>query len=108
MLPFKLEFHAKSPVLCGIKEIVKICCVGFFSDSVIIIYMCSEQVLTYGFSINSCMLKPGAHPRVGNPEVTGIPQVDSSTRQRQLISMHAEVTYLTKSPITTKPVVRTN
>ena len=54
------------------------------------------------------MLKPGAHPRVGNPEVTGIPQVDSSTRQRQLISMHAEVTYLTKSPITTKPVVRTN
>ena len=54
------------------------------------------------------MLKPGAHPRVGNPEVTGIPQVDSSTRQRQLISTHAEVTYLTKPPITTKPVVRTN
>ena len=54
------------------------------------------------------VLKPGAHPRVGNPEVTGIPQVDSSTRQRQLISTHAEVTYLTKSPITTKPVVRTN
>ena len=54
------------------------------------------------------MLKPGAHPRVGNPEVTGIPQVDSSTRQRQLISTHAEVTYLTKPPITTKPVVHTN
>ena len=54
------------------------------------------------------VLKPGAHPRVGNPEVTGIPQVDSSTRQRQLISTHAEVTYLTKPPITTKPVVRTN
>ena len=54
------------------------------------------------------MLKPGAHPRVGNPEVTGIPQVDSSTRKRQWISTHAEVTYLTKSPITTKPVVRTN
>ena len=54
------------------------------------------------------MLKPGAHPRVGNPEVTGIPQVDSSTRQRQLISTQAEVTYLTKPPITTKPVVRTN
>ena len=56
----------------------------------------------------SCMLKPGAHPRVGNPEVTGIPQVDSSTRQQQLTSTHAEVTYLTKPPITTKPVVRTN
>ena len=54
------------------------------------------------------LLKPGAHPRVGNPEVTGIPQVDSSTRQRQLISTHAEETYLTKPPITTKPVVRTN
>ena len=54
------------------------------------------------------MLKPRAHPRVGNPEVTGIPQVDSSTRQRQLTSTHAEVTYLTKPPITTKPVVRTN
>ena len=54
------------------------------------------------------VLKPGAHPRVGNPEVTGIPQVDSSTRQQQLISTHAEVTYLTKPPITTKPVVRTN
>ena len=54
------------------------------------------------------VLKPGAHPRVGNLEVTGIPQVDSSTRQRQLISTHAVVTYLTKPPITTKPVVRTN
>ena len=54
------------------------------------------------------VLKPGAHPWVGNPEVTGIPQVDSSTRQRQLISTQAEVTYLTKPPITTKPVVRTN
>ena len=54
------------------------------------------------------VLKPGAHPRVGNPEVTGIPQVDSSTRQQQLISTHAEVTYLTKPPITAKPVVRTN
>ena len=58
--------------------------------------------------IGARMLKPGAHPRVGNPEVTGIPQVDSSTRQRQLISTQAEVTYLTKPPITTKPVVRTN
>ena len=54
------------------------------------------------------LLKPGAQPRVGNPEVTGIPQVDSTTRQRQLISKHAEVIYLTKPPITTKPVVRTN
>ena len=59
-------------------------------------------------SISVSLLKPGAHPRVGNPEVTGIPQVDSSTRQRQLISTYAEVTYLTKPPITTKPVVRTN
>ena len=54
------------------------------------------------------VLKPGVHPRVGNPEVTGIPQVDSSTRQRQLTSTHAEVTYLIKPPITTKPIVRTN
>ena len=61
-----------------------------------------------GIPICFQLLKPGAHPRVGNPEVTGIPQVDSSTRQRQLISTHAEVTYLTKSPITTKPVVHTN
>ena len=34
--------------------------------------------------------------------------VDSSTSQRQLTSTHAEVTYLIKPPITTKPVVRTN
>ena len=54
------------------------------------------------------VLKPGVHPRVGNPEVTGIPQVDSSTRQRQLTSTHAEVTYLIKPPITTKPIVCTN
>ena len=62
--------------------------------------------LTHDLDVS--LLKPGAHPRVGNPEVTGIPQVDSSTCQRQLISTHAEVTYLTKPPITTKPVVRTN
>ena len=54
------------------------------------------------------MLKPGVYPRAGNPEVTGIPQVDYSTSQRQLTSTHAEVTYLKKPPITTKPVVRTN
>ena len=72
----------------------------------------STEVLWRKYSENGAMdtslLKPGAHPRVGNPEVTGIPQVDSSTRQRQLISTQAEVTYLTKPPITTKPVVRTN
>ena len=54
------------------------------------------------------VLKPGVHPRAGNPEVTSIPRVDYSTSQRQLTSMHAEVTYLIKPPITTKPVVRTN
>ena len=54
------------------------------------------------------VLKPGVHPRAGDPEVTGIPRVDYSTSQRQLTSMHAEVTYLIKPPITTKPVVRTN
>ena len=53
------------------------------------------------------MLNPGVQPRAGNPEVTGIPQVDS-TSQRQLTSAPAEVAYLTKYPITTKPVVRTN
>ena len=45
------------------------------------------------------LLNPGVHPRAGNPEVTGIPQVDSSTSQRQLTSTHAEVTYLIKLPI---------
>ena len=54
------------------------------------------------------VLNPGVHPRAGHPEVTGIPQVDSSTSQQQLISTHAKVTYLINQPITTKPVVRTN
>ena len=54
------------------------------------------------------MLNPGVQPRAGNPEVTGIPQVDYSTSQRQLASTQAEVAYLIKYPITTKPVVRTN
>ena len=54
------------------------------------------------------VLKPGVHPRAGNPEVTSIPRVDYSTSQRQLTSTHAEVTYLIKPPITTKPVVCTN
>ena len=58
--------------------------------------------------VHSGVLKPGVHPRVGNPEVTGIPQVDYSTCQQQLTSTHAEVTYLIKPPITTKPIVRTN
>ena len=54
------------------------------------------------------VLNPGVYPQAGNPEVTGIPQVDSSTSQRQLTSMQAKVTYLIKPPIITKPVVRTN
>ena len=54
------------------------------------------------------MFNPGFHPRAGNPDVTGIPQVNYSTSQRQLTSMQAEVAYLTKTRITTKPVVRTN
>ena len=54
------------------------------------------------------VLNPGFHPRAGNLDVTGIPQVNYSTSQRQLTSMQAEVAYLTKPPITTKPVVRTN
>ena len=54
------------------------------------------------------VLNPGVQPRADNPEVTGIPQVDYSTSQRQLTSMQAEVAYLTKTPITTKPVVHTN
>ena len=32
------------------------------------------------------VLNPRVYPRAGNPEVTGIPQVDSSTSQRQLTS----------------------
>ena len=54
------------------------------------------------------VLNPGVQPRAGNPEVTGIPQVDYSTSQRQLTSTQAEVAYLIKPPITTKPVVHTN
>ena len=54
------------------------------------------------------VLNPGFHPWVGNPDVTGIPQVNYSTSQQQLTSMQAEVAYLTKTPITTKPVVHTN
>ena len=54
------------------------------------------------------MLNPGVKPRAGNPEVTGIPQVDYSTSWQQLTSTQAEVAYLTKTPITTKPIVHTN
>ena len=54
------------------------------------------------------ILNPGFHPRVGNPDVTSIPQVNYSTSQQQLTSTQAEVAYLTKTPITTKPVVCTN
>ena len=54
------------------------------------------------------VLNPGVHSLAGNPEVIGIPQVDYSTSQRQLTSPQAKVAYLIKTPITTKPVVRTN
>ena len=53
------------------------------------------------------VLNPGVHPRAGNPEVTGIPQVDYSESQLQLTCTQAEVAYLIKTPITTKPVVCT-
>ena len=56
----------------------------------------------------SGVLNPGFQPRVGNPDVTGIPQVNYSTSQRQLTSKPAEVAYHTKPPITTKPVVHTS
>ena len=54
------------------------------------------------------LLNPGFHPRAGNQDVTRIPQLNYSTSQQQLTSMQPEVAYLTKVPITTKPVVRTN
>ena len=54
------------------------------------------------------LLNPGVQPQAGNPEVTSIPQLDYSTSQRQLTSTQAEVAYLIKTPITTKPVVHTN
>ena len=54
------------------------------------------------------LLNPSVHPWMGNPDVTGIPQVNYSTTQRQLTSMQAEVAYRTKTPITTKPVVHTS
>ena len=53
------------------------------------------------------VLNPRVQPRAGNPEVTGIPQVDYSTSQQQVTSMQAEVAYLIKTPITAKPVVCT-
>ena len=56
-----------------------------------------------GFTIHAKVdvLNPRFNPREGNPEVTGIPQVDYSTSQRQLTSMQAKVAYLIKTPITT-------
>ena len=47
----------------------------------------SHANLCYGGVLN-----PGVHPLRGNPEKTGIPQVDSSTCQRQLTNTQAEVT----------------
>ena len=54
------------------------------------------------------VLNPSSHPWVGNLDVTGIPQVNYSTSQRELPSTSAEVAYLTKSQITIKPVAHTN
>ena len=54
-----------------------------------------------GHDPTSDLLNPGVQPRAGNPEVTGIPQVDYSTSQRQLTSMQAKVAYLINYPITT-------
>ena len=54
------------------------------------------------------VLNPGFHPWAGHPDVTGLPQVNYSTSQRQLPSTPAEVAYLTKTLITTKPIVHTN
>ena len=59
-------------------------------------------------ALTTSMLNPGVRPRAGNPEVTGIPQVDYSTSRRQLTSTQAEVAYLINYPITTKPAVITN
>ena len=53
------------------------------------------------FAQSMSVLNPGFYPQAGHPDVTGIPQVNYSTSQQQ-------VSYLTKSPITTKPVVHTN
>ena len=61
-----------------------------------------------GSAFEGLILNPRVQPRQGNPEVTGIPQVDNSTSQRQWTSVQAKVAYLIKYPITTKPVVRTN
>ena len=73
---------------------------------------CGAPIQSYASLVylgrHASMLNPGVQPRAGNPEVTGIPQVDYSTSQRQLTSAQAEVAYLIKYPITTKPVVRTN
>ena len=69
---------------------------------------CHEENYWVDECYQSRVLKPGVHPRAGNPEVTSIPRVDYSTSQRQLTSTHAEVTYLIKPRITTKPVVHTN
>ena len=54
------------------------------------------------------VLNPAFHPWEGHLDVTGIPQVNYSTSQQQLPSTPTEVSYLTKTPITTKPVVCTD
>ena len=61
-----------------------------------------HQIGTH-LSIESRFTSPAGHP-----DVTGITQVSYSTSHRQLPSMPAEESCLTKTPITTKPVVRTN
>ena len=66
------------------------------------------EIFNKAMDILRRLLNPGVRPRAGNPEVTGIPQVDYSTSRRQLTSTQAEVAYLINYPITTKPVVITN
>ena len=69
---------------------------------------CLYVTTTCDWTVSCVVLNPGVQPRAGNMEVTGIPQVDYSTSQRQLASTQAEVAYHIKTPITTKPVARTN
>ena len=54
------------------------------------------------------VLNPSFQSQVTHLATTGIPQVNYSTNQQQLPSKPADVSYLTKTPITTKPIVSIN
>ena len=54
------------------------------------------------------VLNPGFQSQVTHLATTGIPQVNYSRNQQQLPSEPADVSYLTKTPITTKPIVSIN